>query len=85
MHKGELMTHLKAIIASPTPIVQKRSLVRRLIETEPIDELVEALLDLAVIYWHMSRTSRIRGSEEAENSTASAPESGPDGKEARHG
>ena len=66
MHKGELMTHLEAIIASPAPIVQKRSVVRRLIETEPIDELVEALLDLAVVYWHMSRISQVRRSEEDE-------------------
>ena len=64
MHKGELMTHLESIIVSPASIVQKRSLVRRLIEIEPIDELVEALLDLAVVYWHMSRISQVRQAEE---------------------
>ncbi len=66
MHKLELMNELEAIITSQQEIGKKRQLVKEMIETEPIDDLVEALLDLAVIYWHMSRIYKVRKGGENE-------------------
>jgi hypothetical protein len=67
MHKLELMSKLESIITSNFEIVQKRQMVKKMIEREPIDELVEALVDLAVIYWHMSRIARVKNENSEKN------------------